>query len=126
MAGRLEGKRTVVTGAGQTPGDTVGNGRAISLLFAREGAKVICADRVLERAEETAGMIAAEGGEAIALQADVTKAADCAALVQAAKDRFGGLDILINNVGIGGGGDGQPMRSRRRRSTASFRSTSRA
>ncbi|MFC3068399.1 SDR family NAD(P)-dependent oxidoreductase [Phenylobacterium soli] len=106
MAGRLEGKRVIVTGAGQTPGETLGNGRAISLLFAREGARVVCADRILERAEETVRMIAGEGGEAVAVQADVSKAADCAALVQAAKDRFGGLDVLVNNVGIGGGGDG--------------------
>lgn len=106
MAGRLQGKAAVVVGAGQTPGETLGNGRAIALLFAREGAQVLCADRLAERAEETAAMIVDEGGRAAAFAADVTKAADCAALVEAAKARLGRLDILVNNVGIGGGGDG--------------------
>ena len=52
MAGRVEGKVVVVVGAGQTPGETIGNGRAMALLFAREGAQVLCVDRVAERAEE--------------------------------------------------------------------------
>jgi len=103
VAGRLAGKAAVVVGAGQTPGQTVGNGRAIALLFAREGARVLCVDRVGERAEETAAMIRDEGGEAFALQADVTKAADAAAIVAEASARLGRLDILVNNVGIGGG-----------------------
>lgn len=103
MPGRLEGKRAVVMGAGQTPGETIGNGRAMAILFAREGAEVLCVDRLGERAEETAQMIAKEGGTAYALQADVTKAADCHGVVEAAKARWGSLDILINNVGIGGG-----------------------
>ncbi|MDP9103577.1 MAG: 3-oxoacyl-ACP reductase, partial [Pseudomonadota bacterium] len=64
MDGRLSGKAAVVVGAGQTPGETVGNGRAIALLFAREGARVLCVDRIVERAGETAALIAAEGGEA--------------------------------------------------------------
>jgi len=102
MAGRLQGKCAIVTGAGQTPGETIGNGRAMSLLFAREGAKVLCLDRVGERAEETAVMIRGEGGEAIALAGDVTKTADCAAAVATAQSQFGGLHILVNNVGIGG------------------------
>jgi NAD(P)-dependent dehydrogenase (short-subunit alcohol dehydrogenase family) len=99
----VEGKAVVVTGAGQTPGDTLGNGRAMALLFAREGARVLCVDRIADRAEETAGMIREAGGEASALAADITKAADCSAIVEAAKQGLGGLDILINNVGIGGG-----------------------
>lgn len=61
---RLQGKVGIVVGAGQTPGDTVGNGRAAALLFAREGAKVLLVDRELRRAEETAAIIAREGGEA--------------------------------------------------------------
>lgn len=103
MAGRVEGKIVVVVGAGQTPGETLGNGRAMALLFAREGGTVLCVDRVAERAEETAGMMAGEGGTASWLAADVAKPADCQAIVDEAKARYGRLDILINNVGIGGG-----------------------
>lgn len=103
MAGRLEGKAAIVSGAGQTPGETIGNGRAIALLFAREGAEVLCVDRILERAEETAAMIEKEGGKAFAVQANIVKAADCEAVAKAALDRWGRIDILVNNVGIGGG-----------------------
>ena len=103
MPGRLAGKTCVVVGAGQTPGETVGNGRAMAVLFAREGAQVLCVDRVAERAEETAAMIVAEGGKATAMTADVGKAANCQAIVGEAKARLGRIDILINNVGIGGG-----------------------
>lgn len=102
MVGRLEGKAAIVVGAGQTPGETIGNGRAIAIRFAREGARVLCVDRDGERAEETAAMIVAEGFEAAAFRADITKAAEAAALVEAGVERFGGLDILVNNVGIGG------------------------
>jgi len=100
---RLEGKVAVVVGAGQTPGETIGNGRAMALLFAREGASVLCVDRVAERAEETSTMIVEEGGTASSMAADVVKSADCAKIVEEAKARYGRLDILINNVGIGGG-----------------------
>jgi NAD(P)-dependent dehydrogenase (short-subunit alcohol dehydrogenase family) len=110
MAGRLEGKACLVTGAGQTPGETVGNGRAISVLFAREGARVLCVDRIAERAEETAGLVKDAGGEAFALTADVTRSADCERAIAEAKARFGRLDVLVNNVGIGGGGDGPAHR----------------
>jgi NAD(P)-dependent dehydrogenase (short-subunit alcohol dehydrogenase family) len=103
MGGRLAGKAAIISGAGQTPGDTPGNGRAMALLFAREGARVLCADRVLERAEETAALVRGEGGEAWAIQADVTRAADVAAMVAEALGRMGRIDVLVNNVGIGGG-----------------------
>jgi NAD(P)-dependent dehydrogenase (short-subunit alcohol dehydrogenase family) len=103
---RLEGKTAVVVGAGQTPGETIGNGRAMAVLFARQGAKVFCVDRDMARAEDTVAQITAEGGEASAFAANITHAADCEALVAAAKERLGRLDILVNNVGIGGGGDG--------------------
>jgi NAD(P)-dependent dehydrogenase (short-subunit alcohol dehydrogenase family) len=103
MTDRLKGKIAIVTGAGQTPGETIGNGRAMAILFAREGAEVLCVDRVLERAEETAALVAAEGGKAFAHQADVSRNAECVAIVEAAKTRWGRVDILVNNVGIGGG-----------------------
>lgn len=98
---RLANKRAIIIGAGQTPGDTIGNGRAIATTFAREGAKVLCVDRDLARAQSTAAEI---GG--IAFEADITKSDAGAAIVAATREHFGGVDILINNVGIGGGGDG--------------------
>ncbi|MDP3631859.1 SDR family NAD(P)-dependent oxidoreductase [Phenylobacterium sp.] len=103
MGDRLKGKTAIIVGAGQTPGETIGNGRAMSILFAREGAQVLCVDRVAERAEETAAMIVAEGGQATAFTANVTKADDVAAMIGAGKERLGRIDILVNNVGIGGG-----------------------
>jgi NAD(P)-dependent dehydrogenase (short-subunit alcohol dehydrogenase family) len=101
MADRLKGKVAIVVGAGQTPGETIGNGRASALLYAREGARVVLADRRLESAEDTREMIAKEGGEAIAFQADATRAEDCRKLANACVERFGRIDILHNNVGIG-------------------------
>jgi NAD(P)-dependent dehydrogenase (short-subunit alcohol dehydrogenase family) len=103
MPGRLENKTAVVVGAGQTPGETIGNGRAMALLFAREGAQVLCVDRLADRAEETAAMILEEGGVAAAIGADIVKAADNARIVEEAVTRYGRLDVLVNNVGIGGG-----------------------
>ena len=107
MAERLQGKTAIVVGAGQTPGETIGNGRAMAVLFAREGAQVLCVDRVLGRAEETVAMIAAEGGEASAFQADVTDAGQAAAIIETGKARLGRIDILVNNVGIGGTAGGR-------------------
>ena len=99
MADRLAGKVAIVTGAGSS-GPGIGNGKAASILFAREGAKVLLVDRELERAQETLGLIEAEGGTAFAMAADVTSAADCEAMVRTAVERYGRLDILHNNVGI--------------------------
>ncbi len=99
MAGRLSGKVAIVTGAGSR-GAGLGNGKATAILFAREGARVLCVDAVAERAEETVGLIRAEGGEARPFVADVTRADDCRAMVAAAVERWGGLDVLHNNVGI--------------------------
>ncbi|HXG02933.1 MAG TPA: SDR family NAD(P)-dependent oxidoreductase [Candidatus Binatia bacterium] len=99
MAGRLAGKVAVVTGAGSR-GPEVGNGKATAVLFAREGARVLCVDLVKERAEETAALIAGEGGEAHPFVADVARRDDTRAMVAAAVERWGGLDILHNNVGI--------------------------
>lgn len=99
MAGRLAGKVAVVTGAGSR-GPGVGNGKAASILFAREGARVLCVDLVPERAEETVAAIRDEGGEASVFAADVSRQADCRRMAAAAVERYGRLDILQNNVGI--------------------------
>ncbi len=98
MAGRLAGKVAAVTGAGSS-GPGVGNGKAVAILFAREGAKVVCADAVAERAEETVAAITAEGGEAAACAVDVTERGDCARMVATAVERYGRLDVLHTNVG---------------------------
>ncbi|WP_416900234.1 MAG: SDR family NAD(P)-dependent oxidoreductase [Minwuia sp.] len=105
VAGRLEGLTAIVAGGGQQPGQTVGNGRAASILFARAGATVLVGDRDAARAGETAEMIAGEGGKAVAIELDVTSKESCEAAVQRALDETGRLDIVLNNVGIGGGGD---------------------
>ena len=104
--GRLGGVVAVVVGAGQTPGHTIGNGRAIATTFAREDAEVLCVDRVAERAEETAASIRDRGHVAIAFGADVTDDEQCAAIVAHSLERWGRLDVLVNVVGIGGRGDG--------------------
>jgi NAD(P)-dependent dehydrogenase (short-subunit alcohol dehydrogenase family) len=95
---RLKDKVAIVTGAGSIrPG--MGNGKATAILFAREGASVACVDRNLEAAEETVKIIKSEGGEATAMQADVTKESDARKLVEATTSRYGKLDVLFNNVG---------------------------
>ncbi|MBI4610159.1 MAG: SDR family oxidoreductase [Candidatus Rokubacteria bacterium] len=99
MPGRLKGKVAIVTGAGSR-GPGLGNGKAAAILFAREGAQVLCVDHVIERAEETCSMILSEGGEASPLQADVSRTADCGRMVATAVERYGRLDILHNNVGV--------------------------
>ncbi|MSQ59153.1 MAG: SDR family oxidoreductase [Betaproteobacteria bacterium] len=103
---RLQGKTAIIVGAGQSPGEGIGNGRATALRFAREGAKILAVDRDLASAEETVAMIAAEKGEAAAFQADVTQESTLAAAVQFAHKLWGHIDILHNNVGVSiGGGD---------------------
>jgi len=106
MSGRLSGKIAIVVGAGQTPGDTIGNGRATAILFAREGATVVAVDRDAASAEETAAMIAAEGGVASAWRADATREVECRALMEHCVAAHGRIDVLHNNVGIGGGDAG--------------------
>ena len=100
---RLEAKAGIVVGAGQSPGQTVGTGRAAALLFAREGAKVLLADRELESAQETATMIDDAGGTAECVRADWTRADDCQAMAALCVKTWGRIDFLQNNVGIGVG-----------------------
>jgi len=99
----LTGKVALISGGGAA-GDGIGNGRAAAILLARAGAKVLVADRDLKLAERTVAMIAEEGGTAAALAADVTVEAECKELIDATLDRFGRLDLLDNNVGIGSRG----------------------
>lgn len=99
--GRMEGKVAIVTGAGSR-GDGIGNGRASAILMAREGARVGLIDNVRDWAAETERMIAAEGGECLVVECDVTDDGSCHAAVKAVVDRWGSLDILVNNVGVGG------------------------
>ena len=102
MSGRLENKISIVVGAGQTPGDTVGNGRATAVLFAREGAKVMLVNRRLDSAEETKAIIDGEGGVSEAFEADISRTQDCRQIAEKCVELFGRTDILVNVVGIGG------------------------
>jgi len=99
----LAGKVAIVTGGGAA-GTGIGNGRAAAILLARAGTKVVVVDKALDLADKTVAMIKDDGGEAIAFEADLTRDEDCAAMVKAAVDRFGRLDFLDNNVGIGSRG----------------------
>ena len=105
---RLKDRIAIVVGAGQSPGEGMGNGRATAITFAREGASVLCVDRNLASARETVGLIEAKGGKAFAFEADVTKERDLKAMVEEAPKRWGRLDILHNNVGVSlAGGDSE-------------------
>jgi NAD(P)-dependent dehydrogenase (short-subunit alcohol dehydrogenase family) len=99
----LKGRVAIVTGAG-CAGEGIGNGRAISILLAEDGCNVICLDMNLEWATKTAEMVNATPGRgtAVATGGNVTSAKDCEAAVNLALEKFGRLDILINNVGISG------------------------
>jgi NAD(P)-dependent dehydrogenase (short-subunit alcohol dehydrogenase family) len=99
MVDRLKGKVALVVGAGSI-GPGWGNGKATAVAFAREGARVFCADINAAAAEETAGIIKNEGGQAAAHRADVSKAADVTAMVEACAATYGRIDVLDNNVGI--------------------------
>lgn len=96
MAGQLEGKVALITGAGS------GFGRATSLVFSREGAKIVSADINLATAKETVRMVEDAGGEAIAIEVDVSKAADAEMAVSSTVEEYSHLDIAFNNAGIGG------------------------
>ena len=96
MSGRLKDKVAVVIGAGSTPGDTMGNGRATSILFAREGASVALVDYRGESAEETKKAIDEEGGKSFVVEADVTRAEDCKRLADACAEKYGKMKAVFN------------------------------
>ena len=105
--GRLEGRRVLVVGAGRLSNDDPdappGNGQAISVLAAREGAAVAVVDVRPDAADETVALVEGEGGRAVRIVADVREAADCDRLVDEAAEALGGLDGVVLNVGIAGG-----------------------
>jgi len=107
VAARLPGRRIIVVGAGtrrsDDPDAPIGNGRAISVLCAREGASVVCVDRDRAAAEETARLIEADGGRAVVLVGDVSDEDACARVVHESGNALGGIDGLVCNVGIGEG-----------------------
>lgn len=101
--GRLKGRVALVTGAG-SQGTGIGTGKAMAYLFAMEGALVALVDRERARAEQTLAMIAEDGGTARVLHGDITDAATCAGFIGETAEHFGGLDVLVNNVGIASSG----------------------
>ena len=96
--GRVDGKVAIVTGAGSTPGPGMATGRATAIVMAREGARVLVADIRRDRAEETRSLIEDEGGTAAVFVGDLTRAGDCEAMVAAALEAFGTVDVLVNNI----------------------------
>ena len=113
---RLQNKIAIVVGAGQGPGTGMGNGRATVIRFAQEGAKVLCVDKDLKSAEETAAMAAKEtnAGECAAYEADVTREASMKAMIDHCKAKWGRVDILHYNVGFSiAGGDAVADRDHR-------------
>jgi len=99
MQGRVSGKVALVVGGGQSPGEGLGNGRATSILLAREGARVVVADRSFDSAQETARIILDEGGTASACEVDAIAEDSVQAMIAIALEQYGQLDILHNNVG---------------------------
>lgn len=106
---RLKDKIAIVVGAGQSPGEGMGNGRATTLRFAQEGAKVMAVDRSIAAAQETATLVTQAGGECIAFEADVTREAMLAAMIAAAQQRWGRIDVLHYNVGVSIAGGDAPL-----------------
>jgi NAD(P)-dependent dehydrogenase (short-subunit alcohol dehydrogenase family) len=106
---RLKDKVAIVVGAGQSPGEGMGNGRATVLRFAQEGAKVLAADNNVDSAEETAAMARQSGGDCVAFAADVTRETTLAAMVAAARQRWGRIDVLHYNVGVSIAGGDAPL-----------------
>ncbi len=106
---RLEGKTAIIVGAGQSPGEGMGNGRATAIRFAREGAKILAVDRDVDSAKETAALVIKEGAECSEFEADVTDEATLAAAVAFAHKKWRRIDILHNNVGVSVGGGDKPL-----------------
>jgi NAD(P)-dependent dehydrogenase (short-subunit alcohol dehydrogenase family) len=106
---RLQDKIAVIIGAGQSPGETLGNGRATAQRFAQEGAKIFAVDRDLDSADETAALIRSQGGECNTARADVTRSSELEAAIKAAHKHFGRIDILHYNVGISVAGGDAPV-----------------
>ena len=100
MSGKLAGRVAVVVGGGQTDGETMGNGRAACLTYAREGARILVVDQDADSAEQTAKLVRENGGQAHAHRADITSDDDCRGIPEAALAAFGRIDVLHNNVGI--------------------------
>ncbi len=99
MSGRLANKKVLLLGAGSV-GEGIGNGRAMAVLFAREGAEIVGVDLHLAAAQETARLVQAEGRDHVHVMAgDVTDAADLVRIIDAAEQKLGRIDILVNNVG---------------------------
>ncbi|MCE3554643.1 SDR family oxidoreductase [Pseudonocardia sp. RS11V-5] len=103
---RLAGEVAVIAGAGQAPGETIGNGRAMAVLFAREGADLVLIDVDEASVAETARLVEAEGGKARVVLGDVTTEEVCAEAVRVADEEAGGLDVLVCNVGTNRGDGG--------------------
>ena len=106
---RLKDKIAIIVGAGQSPGEGLGNGRATVLRFAQEGARVLAVDNNFSSAEETVAMARQAGGECVAFEADVAVEATLVAMVEAARQRWGRVDILHYNVGVSIAGGDAPL-----------------
>lgn len=107
---RMHDKVAIIIGAGQSPGEGVGNGRAAALLYAREGARVLAVDRDLAAAQATADAVSAAGGTCVAFAADVTREATLAAAIAEAMRLWQHIDVLHYNVGVSlAGGDRNPL-----------------
>jgi len=99
MTDRVKGRAAIIFGGGQTPGETIGNGRATAIVLAREGARLLIVDRDLTAAEETAAIIRSDGGEAVAVAAQITDEEQVQAAIASCVSTYGRIDILHNNVG---------------------------
>ena len=106
---RLKDKIAIVVGAGQSPGEGLGNGRATVLRFVQEGAKVLAVDNNVSSAQETVALAQQAAGECVAFEADVAVEATLVAMVEAARRRWGRVDVLHYNVGVSIAGGDAPL-----------------